>query len=92
MNWIICAAIRYKGEVFRGHRHNHCYPIMHYVVKYRGDTVDKKLVEDGFINSNNEFVDRKTGAETIAVNGQLRPDGTPCKPFRPDCLSSEDLY
>ena len=91
-NWIICAALRYKGEVFKGHRHCHCYPILNYVVEYRGDTVDRALVEDGFIDSNNEFVDRKEAAEAVVASGQLRPDGTPVKPFRPDTLYSEDLY
>ena len=85
MNWIICAAIRYKGEIFRGHRHCYCYPIMNYVVEYRGGTVDGDLVEQGFINSHNEFVNRKVAAETVLSTGR-------CKPFRPDCLYSEDLY
>ena len=88
---IICAAVRFNGKVWRGHRHPHALAAMHDELSY---TMTRKQMHEaktdtdqGFITSRNRFVDRKEGlAIQIAA-------GIPC--FRGEYgneLYSEDLY
>ena len=97
MEKIICAAIYLNdkkvhdlqptnikiGFVVCGHRHGNCYATMEIIF---GD-LDKYKSEyetQGFITSNNRFVDRKEAAEIAFQAGQITKEAK--------CLISEDLY
>jgi len=67
-NQIICSAIKMPdGYIVRGHRHNDCFHTIAGIPKYKEARKEERL-EQGFMTSENKFVDRKE-AIIIAVNG-----------------------
>lgn len=82
----ICAAIKLDdGRIIRGHRHDDCY---HTMFKWLGkDTARKVLHEQGFVTSQNRFVDRHEGMRLQRAAGIESVHG-----YRGDTLFSEDLY
>lgn len=83
----ICAAVKASnGKYYRGHRHSECIQ----AITARGLTVDKNSkLNQGFITSNNRFVDRYEGAKLqneagiVSVRTGKQID---------EILFSEDLY
>lgn len=92
--YILCAAIWYqegepliysphnikKGFVVTGRRHNNIIEF----VKEKLNRVTKQNTVQGFLTSDNRFVDRKEAAEVAWQAGQTR--------VRENRLFSEDLY
>lgn len=80
----ICSAILLKdGRIMRGERHCDCYALMQ-----RKGITDREEAEQGFITSNNRFVDRNEGLK-LQQNAGIKsadPEG-----YRYQ-LYSEDLY
>lgn len=92
---IICAAVRFKGRVWRGHRHMYALDAMHDELSY---TMNRKEMHDeqtdrdqGFITSMNRFVDRALAWKIAENAGQIRLNPLPTIPA-PYELYSEDLY
>ncbi len=88
----ICAAIRYKGKIWRGHRHGDCMSAMRDEISFnhtRKEMMHMKLFEDqGFMTSENRYVDRVEGLrlQKAAEIKSADKDG-----YR-TILFSEDLY
>lgn len=87
----ICAALKLEdGRVIHGHRHNDCILT---AIRWKQAGQDVGLVSravQGFVTSQNRFVDREEGAALMrAVQHQSEWTG---KPFNGDTLFSEDLY
>lgn len=88
---IICAAVKYKDEIFRGHRHCHAIAAMRDKLSYNMTRRDMERIneEQGFMTSENRFVDRKEAFEIAVNGGQLKG----LKNFeKGQNLYSEDLY
>lgn len=88
--FIICAAIKLStGKIYYGHRHNHCLDAMNGELSW---TMNRQEIgnvekEQGFITSENRFVDRQEAWNIAKENNQIKQqsggEGT---------LYSEDLY
>lgn len=89
---IICAAIRFKDQIWRGHRHADAMRAMHDSLSFtmsRKQMIKKHVNKDqGFITSLNRYVDRKE-AFIIASNAGQISIGR--KELSKE-LYSEDLY
>lgn len=90
MEKIICSAILMPdGYIIRGHRHHNCIKTAQDIPRYKifpDRNEDKGRCIQGFITSENRFVDRKE-AKKIATNaGQL------IATTNSDLLFSEDIY
>ena len=92
--FIICAAIKITlpdngVKIYYGHRHNHCLEAMNGELSWtmNRQEIIKVSKEQGFITSENEFVNRKEAWEIAKSNNQIiqtsGSEGT---------LYSEDLY
>lgn len=84
-NRIICAAIRTKRNVvIRGHRHNDCIRTAHRVPSITQEDITYRT--DGFMDSHNQFVDRKEAKAIATESGQVIED------HDIKDLYSEDIY
>ena len=95
--YIICSAIYIKnsktdmsflhkniknGWVIAGRRHHNCYCCLFSIKPdYRKNSVN---IDDGFITSDDRFVNRKEAAKIAYEAGQIKDEAK--------CLVSEDLY
>jgi len=73
------------GYIIRGHRHHDCIRTARDIPKYK----EKKEFEQGFMTSDNEFVDRKTARiidETFTIKSRKVPYHSETELF------SEDIY
>jgi hypothetical protein len=90
--FIICAAIRIddSGKVYYGHRHNHCLEALCGELSWFMNRQEVSGIKktQGFITSQNRFVDRKEGLVIALANDQVLGK----KEIRGDELYSEDLY
>ena len=73
-----------NGSIYRGHRHHTCFTAIPFPKK-----TDLKGMEQGFITSENRYVDRKEGAE-IQIKAGIKSVWTGKEVE--DILFSEDLY
>lgn len=87
---IICSAIRmHDGYIIRGHRHNDCIRTAREIPRYKNEIITQK--QQGFMSSENEFVDRKL-ARRIEETNRVQ-EGRVFTPFHHDeLLFSEDIY
>ena len=89
---IICAAIKIidSDKIFYGHRHNHCIQAMTDNLSWHmnREEISKLKTIQGFITSNNRFVDRKEALKIAMDNNQL----TNFHGIDSDKLYSENLY
>ena len=88
---ILCAAIDYNGIIINGHRHSDCYKILRYFLGNVEIIPDRK--KQGFLTSENRFVDRKE-AWVIALNNNQIVYGLEASKTDDDSsiLISENLY
>lgn len=88
---VICSAVKFNGKILRGHRHADCFSTAR---RMRIDTTYSKSNIQGFITSENRFVDRKEGyqiqknAGIPSFIGQTHPK----EAYLNEELYSEDLY
>ncbi len=87
---VICAAVKYKKKVWRGNRHADAIRAMNDELSYtmtRKEMSEKCVsLDQGFITSENKYVDRDE-AYKIALNaGQVKKNTVDSRLF------SEDLY
>lgn len=86
MEICICAAvITEDGEIIRGHRHRDCF----HTIARKGKKVCKEFKAQGFITSENRYVDREEGFKLHQEAGLIskNPEG-----YTPGLLFTEDLY
>ena len=87
--FILCAAIDYEGLIIPGHRHSDCYNVLRTL---KPDAVDPDRTKQGFLTSENRYVNRKD-AWTIAVkNNQVKYGKTASDNGEESILISENLY
>ena len=84
---IICAAVRADGILIRGHRHSDC--IRNGLD--RKPPVNFKNATQGFMTSQNMFVDRKEAMQ-IQKKAGIKSAWTKDGEYNGDILFSEDLY
>lgn len=88
MEICICAAMKMPdGYIVRGHRHNDCFRTIAGIPRYRSVQLDS--LEQGFMTSNNRFVDREKAFDLQIKAGINSVDG---EGYRANELYSEDLY
>ena len=89
---IICAAIKIEdtGKIYYGHRHNHCLEASNGELSWtmNRQEISKIKRTQGFITSNNRFVDREEALIIALENDQVLDK----KEIRGNQLYSEDLY
>lgn len=89
---IICAAVRFNGKVWMGHRHPHALAAMKDELSYtmnRFQMIEASTDRDqGFVTSTGRFVDRE---EAHIIAGEAKQITS--KEYNEDTkLYSEDLY
>lgn len=90
---VICAAVRYNGKVWIGHRHHQAMSAQHDELGYnmtRREMYDAKVSRNqGFVTSHNRFVGRIKGMSLQLAAGikSASKEG-----YRGKELYSEDLY
>lgn len=93
MEVVICAAIKWQGRIWRGHRHGHAMEAMRnelcYEMSWREVVCSGGIQEQGFITSKNRYVSRRDARALQDAAGipSADKDG-----YRYDTLFSEDLY
>ena len=66
---IVKSAIRYKGEIYSGYNHEECFNEL--FKKHNKNSINSKDIEQGFITSENEFVNRIQATIIAETSGQL---------------------
>lgn len=69
--FILCSAINYNGIIICGHRHGDCYDVLTSLV---GNIETSKLpnrYNQGFLTSQNRYVDRKEAWIIAKANNQI---------------------
>jgi hypothetical protein len=80
---IICSAIKMNdGYIVKGHRHNDCIRTAMGIPRYKKDK--STMLEQGFVDSRNRFLNREQSATIAFWSEQI---DTPLK-----TLFSENLY
>ena len=86
---IICAAIKMtNGDIIRGHRHHNCIRTVRDIPRMK----EMQLSEQGFMTSNNEFVDREEAYIIFLGSGEISCDEERSPMSKRSKLYSEDLY
>lgn len=67
--WILCSAVMYNGMLIAGMRHSDCYRV---ITGLTGITKLPGRESQGFLTSNNRFVDRAEAWKIAKNNGQIR--------------------
>lgn len=89
MERIICAAIKLvkSGKVYYGHRHPHCIEAMNAELSWTMNRQEISAIDkiQGFITSENRFIDRKEAAKIwVEQGGKIN--------YSTEELYSEDIY
>lgn len=88
--YILCAAMMYKGIVVPGRRHNDCYKLLESLVGHVETKDIPKRENQGFLTSHNRYVTRAEAFDIAKENNQIFHDvhGND----KTGHLISEDLY
>jgi len=100
--YILCAALIYKGIIIAGHRHSDCYKVLEMMRKTIHEVIDQSMIfvtldlddeqpgrdKQGFLTSHNRYVDRIEAWEIAKVNDQIVYG----KESSDEFLISENLY
>lgn len=88
MEIIICAAVRMSdGYIVRGHRHNDAIRTAHEIPRYDNERPNRD--DQGFVTSQNRYVNRKDAME---IQRRARIFSVDKGGYKGDELYSEDLY
>jgi hypothetical protein len=91
IEFILCAALNYRGNIICGHRHSDCYETLKKVVNV--DDIDMPQREhQGFLTSLNRYVDRKEGWKIAKENNQIQWGLSSSENGADSQLISENLY
>lgn len=69
--FILCAAIDFKGTIICGHRHSDCYELLLNLVNPKDEDVPGRDFQ-GFLTSKNRFVNRKEAYKIAEENNQIK--------------------
>lgn len=69
MEKIFCAAVNYNGMIITGRRHKNCYETLR-LLGIDVEPLSRKF--DGFLTTENRFVDRYEGWEIAENNNQIK--------------------
>lgn len=85
---LVASAVRRNsdGKLWTGLRHGHCIP---QAFKETGEPVQRPKYEQGFVDEEGKFYDRKEAFIIAKENGQMLD---PNDPWAPPTLLSEDLW
>ena len=86
--FIICAAVEYRGSIICGRRHGDCQRTLENLLGPANDLPDRK--NQGFMTSHDRYVDRQTAFKIAKKQNQIWHklfDG-----IDEGALNSEDLY
>jgi hypothetical protein len=86
---ILCAAIDYNGTIICGRRHDDCYTILKNLVS---NPVLPDRDKQGFLTSENRYVDRKEAWNIAKANNQIRYGLEASENGEDSILISENLY
>jgi hypothetical protein len=91
--YILCAAIDYNGIIIAGKRHSDCYATL----KLLSTEFNKKIElppreKQGFLTSQNRFVDRKEAWKIAKENNQIKYGYDASEDGEDSILISENLY
>lgn len=92
---VICSAIRWKGQVWRGHRHGDVMSVMREELSWNmtRKQITKECLgmykEQGFVTSKNRYVTREEG---LALQKDAGIESVAEGGYRGNILFSEDLY
>ena len=89
---ILCAAVNYNGTIICGYRHSDCYEVLK---KLLGLTTSDELPgreHQGFLTSDNRFVDRKEAWYIAKENNQIKFGLIASENNEDSILISENLY
>ena len=100
--FILCSAINYNGVIICGHRHGDCYEVLESLVgKIETDKLPNRD-QQGFLTSENRYVDRKEAWKIAKDNNQIaygleasdnmKIEGLELDGQEPPILISENLY
>ncbi len=89
---ILCAAIDFNGTIIPGHRHGDCYQILRDLIKGITDAELPGREKQGFLTSENRYVNRKEGWEIAIKNGQVIYGKEASDKAEDSILISENLY
>lgn len=95
---VICAAIKYRGKVYYGHRHLHALDALHselswYMNRQEMCEVHNETIE-GFVTTLGRFVDRTEGYKIqtgLGIESAAKQHGDDYR-HQHEELFSEDLY
>ena len=88
--YVLCAAMLYKGIVIPGRRHNDCYELLESLLgEVKAEDIPKRD-NQGFLTSHNRYVNREEAFRIAKENNQIWHDVF--KNDKEGSLVSEDLY
>jgi hypothetical protein len=87
--FILCAAIDYNGTIISGHRHSDCYSILQKLVS---NPVLPPREKQGFLTSENRFVNRGETWKIAKENNQIKYGYDASENEEDSILISENLY
>lgn len=70
--FILCSALNFKGDIIPGMRHSNCYELLQNLLP---DLEDEQLPgrdNQGFLTSENRFVNRKEAWKIAKENNQIK--------------------
>jgi len=85
--YILCAAIKYDGNIISGFRHKDCSKILKLINPNHND-----LYINGFLTSKNRFVGRKEAWKIALANDQIKFGLEASDNGEDSILISENLY
>ena len=87
--FILCAAIDYEGLIISGHRHSDCYNVLR---QLKPDAVDPERDKQGFLTSENRFVNREEAWDIAIRCNQVKYGKDATDNGDESILISENLY
>jgi len=90
--YILCAAINYRGIIVSGKRHGDCYDTLYGILGSRDIKDNPCREQQGFLTSYNRYVDRKEGWVIAKKNNQIKYGLEASENGPESTLISENLY
>ena len=68
---ILCAAVKYNGQIISGYRHNDCWELLESLIgEVNGDLIDTEIAQ-GFLTSDKRYVSRAEAWIIAEDNNQI---------------------
>jgi hypothetical protein len=89
---ILCSAITYNDTIICGYRHGDCYKVIENLLGIKSDDLPGGREREGFLISDNRFVDRKEAWKIAKENNQIKFGLEASENGEDSQLISENLY